>query len=100
MSEFIPEIGDLFYATSKQFSRNVFSGIGGDEVIAVKERDRSYDNIVMRCRGVDDHAIVAEACYGNNFYGKNIRFLIKENYKFAPVGPSISAALGLCRETL
>jgi hypothetical protein len=92
MSKFLPTPGTLFHAECLLFSSKTIGG-GGAEVV-VREREMSFSNYVMRCAAVDLYAVVADIEYGGGS-GNNRRMLRISDYKFHPVGPGVTAALGL-----
>jgi hypothetical protein len=92
MSKFTPDPGTLFYAdTTRESVRQVGSG---DTAVAVKERDRSYAEKVLRCVALDQMVVIAEVAWGQN-NGNSRRMLLRSEYEFQPVGPDVAAALGL-----
>lgn len=92
MSKLTPEPGSLFYAEpSRVMTRNVGQG---ETAVAVREKDRSYAERVLRCVAFDDRAVIAEIVWGHS-YGDAKRMLLRSEYTFEPVGPTVAAALGL-----
>lgn len=87
MAKFTPDQGTLFYTSSM---RN-FHKESGDTLIAVK--DRSYFNVIWRCKGFDDRAVVGEPVFGGATSSPVL--LLREEWEFIPVGPAVINALQL-----
>lgn len=90
MSKFVPQPGMLFYAdTTVAHVRHIGDG---ETSVAVKEKDRSYAEKVLRCIAIDARVVIAEVAWG---YGDGRRMLLRGEYEFSPVGPGVLAAIGL-----
>lgn len=92
MSKFTPDPGTLFYADATTVHVRQIGG--GDTAVAVKEKDRSYSEKVLRCVAADDRTVIADVVWGNA-YGDKRRMLLRSEYAFQPLGPGIAQALGL-----
>lgn len=92
MSKMTPDPGTLFYAESrKTLTRQIGSG---DTAVAVRDKDRSFAEVVFRCVAFDDRAVIADIVWGDR-YCDTKRMLLRSEYTFHPVGPEVVAALGL-----
>lgn len=92
MSKFIPDPGTLFYADAT--TAHVRKIGSGDTAVAVKEKDRSYCEKVLRCVAADHRVVIADVVWGAAYSDKR-RMLVRSEYSFQPLGPGIAQALGL-----
>lgn len=91
MTNFLPEIGMLFYAESL---RDAITHAGdGSVTTVVKRRDTSYDDNVFRCKAIDAHVVVADVVYGSSMVP--IKIFPQYRWRFHPLGPGVASALGL-----
>lgn len=93
MSNFTPDPGTLFYASTTIV--HVREIMNDNTAVAVRAKDRTNNSLVFRCVALDDHAVIADAVWGLGFAEKSRRMLLRSEYTFQPLGPGVAQALDL-----
>lgn len=92
---FTPEPGALFYADNLRVGKQVVGF--GDMATIVAHKDRSYSEVIFRALASDDRCVIAAYAFGGG-YGSSKdskKMLLRDEYRFLPVGPDVIKALGL-----
>lgn len=101
--QFVPSAGTLFYVKSNGYDRVIntaeMQGYGAVQAV-IRTDDNSYCDDVFRALGADDTHVVGVRLTDKvpDRASKKIVFP-RHQWKFAPVGPSVAAALGLVDHT-
>ena len=94
MNNFLPDQGTLFYADCKRTYTQAVDAGGVTTIL--KNKDRSYEQTILRMLAADDRLAVAEIvysyCYGDA--GRRVTLMLRD-FEFSPVGPDVMKALEL-----
>ena len=91
MSKYYPQPEHFFYVKCNPRVKVLHGDLGGgDKTITVQ--DGSYKEDIFQCTATDDTHIVCNRVFGG-FSNKQPKLFCKDDYTFAPVGPTVLASL-------